>query len=761
MKKTILILLLLLCSSIVFADVNYEITVSDETFMNGAVVWHVTCKSSGAPLSNKTIHYALKDDGNSVLKSYGDVTTDENGNAVLEMQLPTLNRGEYFVSLTIDGKTHDEPIDLEPVNYTLVLNNDIILPNESIEFSGTYNYADKKIEVALLDINKQLMSAYAPDIINHAYSFSIDRPLQNGTYYLETNVEGKKYLYPIHVVDQERSYDHEKQYVIEHASHPDLPNQVMVTHHDGTTETVSVTWDNGNFSVNEEGIYQAVGTYDNQYSIFTYLVIKKDYDLLPDGIVDNETTRTFYYLIPKSGFKSSLQKKAVLKKLDEQFDALSTSPKFSDLETLLANVSLTINALDKEDALDYSRQIKELIEKHMKNFSKSDSANLIGTYINNTYAAYYDNLTAMEQINYSNDIQSIIDEYLMYKTTFNLEEINKSNTTNVINNTQSVLNIINSQIDNNIHSDSLTIRLSAGNSIVISEEAAIQLNAKKADMHITFELGSIHLPSLSANELNFSLDKTDAPIGTTKNGIVSDVQAYKVTTNSNDFKMQLPVETLDSTLMVGYYENHQWTKLDYSIKDNEVIFNGNKQGVYGIMSFETSFNDLEDWVKPMVTSLTGKGIISGQSADAFGPNDTMTRAEFITILIKALDLNEITTDTFNDESDWYSTYLSIAKDYDLNYGTKNNNFRANDPITREEIASLISKAFEIRHMIILNETSTPFSDHSSIADDAKVAVYAMKANNIISGYNDNTFNPKGTATRGEAAAILYNFLEIK
>jgi len=51
-----------------------------------------------------------------------------------------------------------------------------------------------------------------------------------------------------------------------------------------------------------------------------------------------------------------------------------------------------------------------------------------------------------------------------------------------------------------------------------------------------------------------------------------------------------------------------------------------------------------------------------------------------------------------------------------------------------------------------------FADGIQIADWAKEAVVKANGNGIISGYPDNTFRPRATATRAEAVTVIVNAL---
>ena len=77
-------------------------------------------------------------------------------------------------------------------------------------------------------------------------------------------------------------------------------------------------------------------------------------------------------------------------------------------------------------------------------------------------------------------------------------------------------------------------------------------------------------------------------------------------------------------------------------------------------------------------------------------------------------------------------------------------FKPNDPITREEMAKILSNALELDE---LETSANPFEDDAEIAQWAKGYVNAVQAEGIMEGSN-GSFNPRDNATRAEGAAVL-------
>jgi hypothetical protein len=171
------------------------------------------------------------------------------------------------------------------------------------------------------------------------------------------------------------------------------------------------------------------------------------------------------------------------------------------------------------------------------------------------------------------------------------------------------------------------------------------------------------------------------------------------------------------------------------------------------------------WAYGDIESLSGLGYISGYPDGSFKPGNTITRAEFVSILSKALKLaayNPAVPD-FSDvaQGDWFygsvedAVYSGIVKGY-------SSAFKPDDPITREEMAVILVNALNEQDQAKSSMNSgTAFTDNASISAWAKGFVAVAVQDGLIKGYpDDNSFRPKSAATRAEACAMIMNFLNI-
>ena len=152
------------------------------------------------------------------------------------------------------------------------------------------------------------------------------------------------------------------------------------------------------------------------------------------------------------------------------------------------------------------------------------------------------------------------------------------------------------------------------------------------------------------------------------------------------------------------------------------------------------------------------GIINGYG-DTFLPENNITRAEFIKILCMSFGASASGESEFEDvnANDWYAPYINAAYKMGIAQGS-NGKFNPNVQITRQDAATLAVR-FAEAHGMRFAESASTFSDSASIDAYARGAITKLVNSQIINGYTDNTFRPKNSATRAEAAKIIYQLLE--
>lgn len=181
-------------------------------------------------------------------------------------------------------------------------------------------------------------------------------------------------------------------------------------------------------------------------------------------------------------------------------------------------------------------------------------------------------------------------------------------------------------------------------------------------------------------------------------------------------------------------------------------------------AFEESgavFIDMQsyEWAVDAVNYLYKNKMISGVGNNCFAPNQNVTRIEFIKMVCTASAVIDRTAEaSYSDvaKEHWGYLYAASGKRAGFTDIYDDTFLGADTDITREDMAYMAYKAIKLFDTNDTQNSSGRFSDDGEIADYAKDAVYYLKDAGIINGRGNNLFEPKGTATRAEAAKIIYN-----
>lgn len=175
------------------------------------------------------------------------------------------------------------------------------------------------------------------------------------------------------------------------------------------------------------------------------------------------------------------------------------------------------------------------------------------------------------------------------------------------------------------------------------------------------------------------------------------------------------------------------------------------------------FHDLDSvtWAKESIQKLYDNQVVAEDSSKRFRPEDSITREEFVKMLVVSLDiLDENAQCSFDDvsEADWFYPYIASAVSKGVVKGVSDTSFGVGQNVTRQDIAALVYRAAENLHVTLAqNNPEKDFSDKADISDYAVEAIRAMTKAGIVNGYEDNTFQPHHTATRAEAAVMIAKF----
>lgn len=179
------------------------------------------------------------------------------------------------------------------------------------------------------------------------------------------------------------------------------------------------------------------------------------------------------------------------------------------------------------------------------------------------------------------------------------------------------------------------------------------------------------------------------------------------------------------------------------------------------------FRDIDGvpWAKEAIEHFYVLGVINGKDTDLFYPNDTVTREEFVKMLIMAGNVpmgDRIVRFSDVSQTDWFYPYIVAGVDTNLIQGMGDNSFGVGQNITRQDIAVICSRllaASEDDEEI--EKTVMPLLDLDAVSDYAVGAVRRLIALEIIQGNEDQMFEPMNPATRAEAAVLLRRLIALK
>lgn len=174
------------------------------------------------------------------------------------------------------------------------------------------------------------------------------------------------------------------------------------------------------------------------------------------------------------------------------------------------------------------------------------------------------------------------------------------------------------------------------------------------------------------------------------------------------------------------------------------------------------FDDINDasWAKSDIEKLARKKVISGDGTGNVYPNRTVTREEFITMVVKAFGFNPGDAELkFTDVQSgaWYEGFVKTAFESGLISGISEDKFGIGEEITRQDMAVILARTAE-KLGIQMTAGEESFSDMSSAADYAKDAILRMRESGVITGMSDGSFRPEEKATRAQTAVMINRLL---
>lgn len=303
-----------------------------------------------------------------------------------------------------------------------------------------------------------------------------------------------------------------------------------------------------------------------------------------------------------------------------------------------------------------------------------------------------------------------------------------------------------------------------------------------ANIAVTFNGVTVTIPVSqfsTAIALSVTTAKPEVVTSVTKLKLASDVYEFGLSVDgvaTSTFKqpitIKLPLkntEGLDKELLSVAKLVYGSLQFQGGVLDGEFIVEPRDTfSSYAVLENKVNFTDIasvQAWAGKQIQVVAAKGAIEGVGEGKFAPKSNVTRAEFAKMLIRALNLeNNSAVQSFSDVSSsaWYAPYVAVAAEKGIITGRSADKFDPNATITRAEMATMISRAVKsINPAATTNVTAiSQFSDAAKISASLRDGVAFAADHNLVIG-NAGKFNPNDTATRAEAAVIIYRTINFK
>ncbi len=203
----------------------------------------------------------------------------------------------------------------------------------------------------------------------------------------------------------------------------------------------------------------------------------------------------------------------------------------------------------------------------------------------------------------------------------------------------------------------------------------------------------------------------------------------------------------------------------YDTKSGMTLFTTQHFSSYAVGYNKVAFQDVsaEDWYYDAVSFIAARGIAQGIDGNNFGPDLSLTRGQFITLLLRAYDIapEENAEDNFSDAGDsYYTGYLAAAKQLGISNGIGNNSFAPQQEITRQEMFTMLYNTLNVLGQLPPGEsgkTIDDFTDSDEIDPWAKNAMNTLVKTGVVSG-SAGKLSPTDTSVRAEMVQVLYSLI---
>ncbi|OME86133.1 hypothetical protein BK120_09115 [Paenibacillus sp. FSL A5-0031] len=174
-----------------------------------------------------------------------------------------------------------------------------------------------------------------------------------------------------------------------------------------------------------------------------------------------------------------------------------------------------------------------------------------------------------------------------------------------------------------------------------------------------------------------------------------------------------------------------------------------------------TFSDVRGhWAADAIAKAVEIGFVNGYGDGTFHPGDTATRAQFITMVGRALKLESSTSKLDFADADqvpaWARSFFAQLIEDKVIAGYEDNTLRPSSELTRTEMTVILVRALGIK---VDPKAKPTFADLSDIPVWARPYIAAAQAEGLVAGMGGNKFAPKKNATRADVVTLILSALE--
>ncbi|KAB2336853.1 bifunctional metallophosphatase/5'-nucleotidase [Cytobacillus depressus] len=163
------------------------------------------------------------------------------------------------------------------------------------------------------------------------------------------------------------------------------------------------------------------------------------------------------------------------------------------------------------------------------------------------------------------------------------------------------------------------------------------------------------------------------------------------------------------------------------------------------------------WAANSIYNLVEKGIINGYEDGTFKPNKELIRGHAAILLTKAMELpipEDLTSFSDINSKSGFAEAAAATKQAGIFIGS-NNKFGGTDILTREQVASVLVRAFDL----VGTDEKVTFTDMDKVNPSHKDDVIILAQNGITTGTDSGKFDPKAPVTRASFTTFINRILE--